>query len=102
VCAALEAADVALAPRGESKKLIYPAADAVVQTGFALLTAASVSDPVRGWLRCIRRDFDRLAHLARKHNWTDETPVPPDVFGPMWPENLTPAWAKEVPPNPQG
>jgi hypothetical protein len=63
-----------------------------------ILAAATVETPIRKQLLCIRRDFDRLVHLAKKHNWTDETPVPPDVFGPMWPKNLTPDWAKDVEP----
>ena len=28
-----------------------------------------------------------------EHNWGDDTPVPPDVFGALWPEGQTPAWA---------
>ncbi|HJZ54364.1 MAG TPA: hypothetical protein VKE74_05375 [Gemmataceae bacterium] len=66
----------------------------------AVIQAATVQTPIRRQLLCIRRDFDRLKHLARKHNWTDDTPVPPEVFGPMWPADLTPDWAKENPPNP--
>jgi hypothetical protein len=46
-------------------------------------------------LRCIRRDFMRLTKLARKEKWTDDTPVPDNVFGPMWPEVLAPEWAQE-------
>jgi hypothetical protein len=33
-----------------------------------------------------------LIHAAA----TDETPVPADVFGPLWPKHLTPEWAKDV------
>jgi hypothetical protein len=39
----------------------------------------------------IRRDFDQLARLAEREKWTDDTPVPPSVFGPMW-EGTPPAW----------
>ena len=60
-----------------------------------ILAAATVATPVRRQLLCVRRDFDRLAALAKKHNWTDDTPVPADAFGPMWPKNLTPEWTKE-------
>jgi hypothetical protein len=60
-----------------------------------LVAAARVGSPVFRWLRCVRRDFDRLVFLAKKHNWTDDTPVPPDVFGPLWPKDLAPAWAAE-------
>jgi hypothetical protein len=60
-----------------------------------ILAAATTETPIRRLLLCIRRDFDRLMYLAKKHNWTDDTPVPPDVFGPLWPKNLIPDWAKE-------
>ena len=40
----------------------------------------------------------RLKRLAREQKWTDDTPVPPDVFGPMWPEGVEPYWAVEPPP----
>jgi hypothetical protein len=62
-----------------------------------ILAAATVQTPIRRQLLCIRRDFDRLVYLAKKHNWTDETSVPPDVFGPLWPKTLTPQWAQEPP-----
>ena len=60
-----------------------------------ILAAATVATPIRKQLLCIRRDFNRLVHLARKQNWSDETPVPQEAFGPLWPKNLTPDWAKE-------
>lgn len=59
---------------------------------------ASSSSPLTAQLRCIRRDFVRLQRLARKEKWTDDTPVPPGVFGPMWPEGVEPYWAAEPPP----
>jgi hypothetical protein len=37
------------------------------------------------------RDFDRLLRLAEKEKWTDDTPVPQSVFGPMW-EGPPPEW----------
>ncbi len=61
-----------------------------------LLAASTVQTPLRRMLRCIRRDFDRLLHLARKQKWTDDTPVSSDVFGPMWPKDLVPTWAREI------
>jgi hypothetical protein len=42
--------------------------------------------------RCIRRDFDHLARLAQWQHWTDDTPVPPEVFGPLWPEGPPKGW----------
>ncbi|HET6573981.1 MAG TPA: hypothetical protein VFG68_10295 [Fimbriiglobus sp.] len=40
----------------------------------------------------IRRDFDHLARLVQWQHWTDDTPVPPEVFGPLWPEGPPPGW----------
>jgi hypothetical protein len=47
-------------------------------------------------LRWFRRDFDRLLHFARQHHWTDETPVPADLLGPLWPEGREPAWFTDI------
>ena len=80
-----------LAPRGQT-----PAPRLEPQSAAALIVAsATIGMPIRKLLLCIRRDFDRLVYLARKHHWTDDTPVPPEVFGRMWPKTLEPAWAKE-------
>lgn len=40
----------------------------------------------------IRRDFDLLARLALAYDCTDDTPVPPEVFGPLWPEGKPAGW----------
>lgn len=40
----------------------------------------------------IRRDFDHLANLAQWQHYTDDTPVPPEVFGPLWPEGPPAGW----------
>ena len=43
----------------------------------------------------IRRDFERFRWLAKKHGWTDDTPVSPDAVGPLWPPGRVPKWARE-------
>ncbi len=45
-----------------------------------------------GGLENIRRDFDLLVRLASAYGWTDDTPVPPEVFGPLWPEGKPAGW----------
>ncbi len=45
--------------------------------------------------RAIVRDYQLLASSANKLNWTDETPVPPEVFGAMWPEGEPEGWPEE-------
>lgn len=55
--------------------------------------AAEASDSVSIDIRpAIRRDFDHLAALAQWQHWTDDTPVPQDVFGPLWPEGPPAGW----------
>lgn len=42
----------------------------------------------------IRREFDHLMKLAEEQHWTDDTPVPPSVFGPLWPEGPPKDWPR--------
>jgi hypothetical protein len=58
----------------------------------AIVTSATPSTPLNQHLGCIRRDFGLLQQTARDEEWTNETLVPPDVFGPMWPAGLAPEW----------
>ncbi len=58
-----------------------------------ILAAATVETPIRRLLLRIRRDFDTIAALACQEQWQDDTPVPADVFGALWPTRLTPPWA---------
>jgi len=43
-----------------------------------------------------RRDFDHILRLAKELNWTDDTPVPPEVFGPMWDREPPPWWQDDL------
>jgi hypothetical protein len=67
-------------------------ADVVGAAAVAILRAAP--DPRD--LALFRRDFEVLKRRARGEEWTDETAVPPDVFGPMWPEGRVPTWARQA------
>jgi hypothetical protein len=64
--------------------------DAIARAALAILRVS----PKPGELVLIRYDFERLRKLAKENNWTDETPIPADVFGPMWPGRI-PKWARE-------
>lgn len=46
-------------------------------------------------VRWIRYDFDSLAALAGAQHWDDDTPVPPEFFGPLWPEGTPPGWPSD-------
>jgi hypothetical protein len=35
------------------------------------------------WLRAVRQDFDRARSLVLANGWTDDTPVPLEIFGPL-------------------
>jgi hypothetical protein len=48
----------------------------------------------------VRADFDRLAAAAAVKKWTDGTPVPPEFFGPLWPEGTPLGWPGEDVPQP--
>ena len=61
----------------------------------ATTAAAEAVDTARiaaGVRPIIRHDFDHLARLAQRQHWTDDTPVPPEVFGPLWPEGPPTGW----------
>ncbi len=64
---------------------VAEAAEAAAEAADAARLAASIR-PI------IRRDFDHLFRLADQQHWTDDTPVPPEAFGPLWPEGPPPGW----------
>jgi len=82
----------------------HEAPDAAARAAHCLFDTATIDTPLSAQLRCIRRDFARLKRLAREQKWTDDTPVPPEVFGPLWPPDIAPHWATEsvgpTPPSP--
>lgn len=45
----------------------------------------------------IWRDYDHLKSLSQRDDWTKNTAVAPDVFGPMWPKGPPKNWPKELP-----
>jgi hypothetical protein len=99
--------EVARLPRGartafaarcaERVARLRPGADTPEAAAALILAVATVDAPIRRQLLCLRRDFDRLMFLAKKHGWTDDTDVPPTVFGPLWPAGIAPRWAEEPP-----
>ena len=42
--------------------------------------------------RAIARDFQIIRHRVKLDKWTDDTPVPRDIFGPMWVEEPPKGW----------
>jgi hypothetical protein len=68
------------------------AADAALSCLQKLITVGTI-----GHLTSVARDFDRLQHLAKEEKWTDDTPVPPSVFGPMWDGPPPEWWTDDLP-----
>lgn len=52
--------------------------------------------------KAIRVDFDLLALAAAQEAWTDGTPVPPEFFGPLWPNGRPPGWPSDDEPSSEG
>lgn len=42
----------------------------------------------------MREDLRSLLHSSMAEDWTDETPVPPEFFAPLWPDGA-PEWAQD-------
>jgi len=63
------------------------------QTAVCVLQRLAVVRTLR-FVRLPRLDFDRVLVAARQQKWTDDTPVPPEVFGPMW-DRDPPLWWRE-------
>jgi hypothetical protein len=43
----------------------------------------------------VRADFDRLRRLIDEKGWTDDTPVRPSAFGPLWPDGPPQGWPQD-------
>jgi hypothetical protein len=43
----------------------------------------------------MRADYDLLLTMSLDDNWTDDTPVDPDLLGPLWPEGVPDWWPEE-------
>ena len=55
--------------------------------------AVKAGDPLPEYIGAtINRDFEILVELTKKHGWTDNTPVPPTVFGLLWPNGVPTGW----------
>src|SRR5258708_1396760 len=75
------------------QELIQEGGVPIVPRADGLATRAKVCTTANKCVGCIRRDLGFLQQSATEERWTNETPVPPTVFGPMWPAGLAPAWA---------
>ena len=80
-------ADPALATSADAGALAYAAsADAVAA---AAAVGANANATV---VAAINSDFGVLRKAAIEAQWSDHTPVPPEFFGPMWPNGPPQGW----------
>lgn len=60
----------------------------------AAAAASAVGNHSSAAAATIRRDFNLLLAAMEQLNWTDDTPVPPEFFGPLWPEGVPEGWPR--------
>lgn len=72
------------------------AAQAVAQAGEAFRRKNSIFSHCTLAKEAMRRDFELLTFAAEAENWTNETPVPPEFFGPLWPDGVPDGWPAPV------
>jgi hypothetical protein len=70
----------------------------ISSSGAELVSAGSRGDAAETGAG-VSEDFQRLREASLQESWTDDTPVPPEFFGPMWPEEMRPSWALQDEPN---
>jgi hypothetical protein len=66
-----------------------------VTNAYAAARAAAGADVETS--RAMQADYDLLCSAAQLEHWTDDTPIPQEIFGPLWPEGPPPAWPKPEP-----
>jgi hypothetical protein len=98
VDAAYAAADAAVAAEfagtGKTTDLL-DATTATARCALSLLTRVATLGTA-SIVTAPARDLDRLTRLAKEQNWMDDTPVPPEVFRPMWDRDPPPWWRDDV------
>jgi hypothetical protein len=74
------------------------AKDTALAAGMAsMANAATAIKAIRWAVPITRYDFQQVLNESQKGNWTDDTPVPPWVFGPMWPNGVPEDWPEADP-----
>ena len=60
--------------------------------------ARAINDEVRArTIVAFQRDLEKLNTFAQKEGWDDNTQVPPEFLGEMWPDGLPQGWPVEDP-----
>lgn len=72
------------------------AAGAAASAALAAAAAGSQAASGRNVTKAIRLDFDRLRNATVHEKWDDQTPVPPEFFGSLWPDGEPKGWPYEA------
>ena len=67
------------------------AANAAARAAYAAYAAANAYAAA-----AMRRDYELLKAAAKAEQWTNDTPVPPAFFGPLWPFGKPEHWSSEA------
>ncbi len=90
VASAARAAGAAAAgDHARSIELASTCAAFAARSAFAIIEIVAV-------YRAIQRDLSLLNAASEAENWTDDTPVPPEFFGPLWPHGVPEGWPKHL------
>ena len=93
--AASNALDAARNAAGRSSLTSRPTFWACVDAaGAAQFLANAAGDAT---VKASLADYHLLRQAASREGWTDDTPVPPTFFGPLWPEGEPKDWPLPVP-----
>lgn len=46
--------------------------------------------------KAIRADFESILQASKNGRWHHDTPVPPEFFGPMWPDGTPAGWPNRI------
>jgi hypothetical protein len=90
------AANTAHAAASGALHLLKP--DWVCEWGLVIANAGEAGDVVgvsEALDEAMRADLETLKRLIRDKGWTDQTPVSPRVFGPLWPQGPPEGWPEE-------
>lgn len=58
----------------------------------AVTVFAAEAAGLGGVVEAIWRDYSLLKAACESEKWDDEHPVPPEIFGPMWPDGAPEGW----------
>lgn len=83
------AARAATAP---ARGTFVPSVDASTAARYACAAAGTAFADA-----AVRRDYELLIAASEAEKWSDDTPVPPEFFGPLWPDGEPEDWPTREP-----